>query len=120
MNKSTNKTLIMIGFIAAMAGLALAFFAGIFAQSNAIVILILMVLGIIVGALSVSRKEIVPLLVAAIALVVVGTAGYEPLNNMVSGLGNVINAMINYAARLMAPAAVISAVRELIYVALEK
>jgi len=115
-----NKTLIMIGFIAAMVGLALAFFAGIFAPSNAIIILVLMVLGIIIGALSVSRKEIVPLLVAAIALVVVGTAGYEPLNNMLSGLGDVVNAIINYLARLMAPAAVVSAVRELIYVALEK
>ncbi len=120
MKKTTNKKLVMIGFIAAMAGLALAFFAGIFAKSSAIVILILMVLGIIVGALSVSRKEIVPLLIAAIALVVVGTAGFEPLNNMVSGLGNAVNAIINYAARLMAPAAVISAVRELIYIALEK
>lgn len=105
------------GFIAAMVGLALAIIAGIFLQSNGIVILVLVILGIIYGALSVNTKEIMLVLAAAIALIVVGTAGFEPLNDIFDGFGDALNGIINYFARFAAPAAVIAAVRALIDVA---
>jgi len=106
-----------IGFVAAMLGLALSFIAGIFLQSNGIVILVLIILGIVYGALSVNAKEIMPVLMAAIALIIVGTAGFEPLNDIFNGFGDAVNGMINYSARLAAPAAVIAAVRALVDVA---
>jgi len=106
-----------IGLAAAILGLLLAFFAGIFLRSNGIVILILMILGILYGAFNVSSKEIMLVLVAAIALIVIGTAGFEPLNDIFSGFGDALNGIINYFARLAAPAAAIAAVRALIDVA---
>ena len=109
--KAENKSIRMIGMIGFFAGLALAFFAGIFLQSNAVVIIVLMVLGIVIGALNITTKELPTMVIAAIALIVVATAGFEVLNNLVSGLGDAVNAIINYLARLVAPAVVIAAVR---------
>lgn len=106
-----------IGFIAAMAGLALSLIAGIFLQSNGIVILVLILLGIIYGALSVNVREITLVLLAAIALIIVGTAGFEQLNDIFDGFGDALNGIINYMARLAAPAAIIAAVRALVDVA---
>ena len=74
----------------------------------------LVIFGIIVGALNIATKEMLPLLVAAVALIVVGTAGFEPINDLVRGLGTTINEIVYYLARLMAPAAVIAAVRTLV------
>jgi hypothetical protein len=51
-----------------------------------------------------------------VALIVVGTAGFDPLNDLISGLGTTVNEIVYYLARLMAPAAVIAAVRTLMRV----
>ena len=115
MNRS--KVFLTIGFIAAILGLALACIAGIFLQSNGIVILVLLILGIVFGAFSVNTKELILVLAAAIALIVVGTAGFEPLNDIFNGFGDAINSIINYMAGFAAPAAVIASVRALISVA---
>jgi hypothetical protein len=55
----------------------------------------------------------IPFLVAAIALVVVGigTQSFDPLNDVIDGLGRVLNGMVQFIAVLMVPAAVINAVR---------
>ena len=111
-----RKALSTIGLIVFIAGFLLAFFAGIFLQSNATVILVLLLLGIIIGALNITTKELMALLVAALTLIIVGTAGFETLNDLVYGLGDAVNGIINYLARLMAPAAVIAAVRQLVIV----
>jgi uncharacterized membrane protein len=106
-----------IGFIAAMVGLALAIIAGIFSQFNGIVILVLVILGVIYGALSVNTREIMLVLVAAVALIVVSTAGFDPLNDVFQGLGDAVNWIVTYMGRLAAPAAVIAAVRALFDIA---
>ena len=115
MNRS--KVFLTIGLVAAILGLALACIAGIFLQSNGIVILVLLVLGIVFGAFSVNAKELSLVLAAAIALIVVGTAGFEPLNDIFNGFGDAANGIINYMARFAAPAAVIASVRALVSVA---
>jgi hypothetical protein len=102
--------------IVLFAGLALAFFAGIFLQSNAVVIIILMVLGIVIGAINMTTKELNTMVIAPIALIVVATAGFETRNELVIGLSDVVNGIINYFARVMAPAAVIAADRQFIIV----
>jgi hypothetical protein len=108
-----SRVLNMVGFSIFAIGFMLAFIGGIFAPGNGVIILILMFLGIIIGILNISSKEIVPLLVAAIALVVVGHAGFGPIDELVQGLGTVLNSIVDYFARLMAPAAVIAAIRAL-------
>ena len=114
--KVENRARRIIGMIVLIAGLALAFFAGIFLQSNAVVIIILMALGIVIGAFNITTRELITMMIAAIALIVVATAGFETLNELVIGLGDAVNGIINYLARLMAPAAVIAAVRIFIIV----
>lgn len=111
-----NKVLGIIGFIAFALGLLIALVGGIVAPANGALILVLVILGIIVGALNITTKEITLLLIAAIALLVVGTAGFAPLDKLLRGLGTTINEIVYYLARLMAPAAVIAAVRALISV----
>ncbi|MFH1383280.1 MAG: hypothetical protein ABIH70_10420 [Chloroflexota bacterium] len=110
----------LIGFLAFTVGLILAIVAGLAAPSSATIVLALAVLGIIVGVLNITARDFVPLSVAAIALIVVGTAGFEPLNQLVSGLGTHVNEIVQYLARLMAPAAVIGAIRTLISVGFPK
>jgi hypothetical protein len=109
--KAENSTRRIIGMIVLFAGLALAFLGGIFLQSNAVVIIILMLLGILIGALNITSRELTTMIIAAIALIVVATAGFETLNELLIGLGDAVNGIINYLARLMAPAAVIAAIR---------
>jgi hypothetical protein len=108
-----SRVLNMVGFSIFAIGFMLAFIGGIFAPGNGAIILILVFIGIIIGILNITATEIVPLLVAAIALVVVGNAGFDPIDQLVPGLGTVINNIVNYFARLMAPAAVIAAIRAL-------
>ena len=114
--RTENKARKIIGSIILLIGLALAFFAGIFLQSSAVVIITLMALGIIIGILNITTRELTTMVIAAMALIIAATAGFETLNELASGLGDAINGIINYLARLMAPAAVIAAVRQFIII----
>ena len=111
-----SRALGIIGFLVFVAGLLLALVAGIVAPANGTIILVLVVLGIIVGAVNIITREMLALLVATVALIVVGTTGFDPLNELIGGLGTTINEVVYYLARLMAPAAVIAAVRTLVRV----
>lgn len=115
-----RKVMQLVGLIVFTAGLVLAIVAGLIAPENATVILILVILGIIIGFLNITARDFIPLSVAAIALIVVGTAGFSPLDQLINGLGSRINEIVQYLARLMAPAAVIGAVRALISIGLPK
>lgn len=105
------KLLGMIGFIAFIVALLLGLVGGIVAPGNGVIILILVIMGIIVGFLNITQKEMLPLLVAAIALIVVGTAGFGALDNILKPLGTWLNGIVNYFAIFMAPAAVINAIK---------
>jgi hypothetical protein len=122
-----------IGFLAFIAGIILAIIAGIAVEPRTILeidpdivvgpakhpdtvatmVLILAILGIIVGILNITAKEVLLLMVAAIALLVVGNNGFDILDKVVGGLGTTITDILYYFGRLMAPAAVIAAVRAL-------
>jgi hypothetical protein len=110
----------LIGFVAFVAGLVTALVAGILAPGSGAIILVLVILGIIVGIFNITSRDTIPLLVAAVALVIVGTAGFAPLDQLIYGLGAHINEVVNYLARLMAPAALIAAVRTLVSVGFPK
>ena len=105
-----RKILGIVGFVAFALGLLIAIVGGVMAPSNTTIIIVLVILGVIVGVLNISGKEIVPLLVATIALVVVGGV-FEPIK--AGDIGTVLDDILSLIATLMAPAAVIVAVRAL-------
>jgi hypothetical protein len=77
--------------------------------------LVLVVLGIVVGFLNISDKEIPNFLIAVIALGVAGlfSAGFTPLNTLVAPLGTMISLAIGYIGVMVAPAALIVAIKSL-------
>ncbi len=103
--------LAMIGAIAFYIGFLLAIVGGIFFPDKGGVILILAIIGFIIGLLNISSKEATPFLVAAIALVVAGTASFAVLDSVLKGLGTTLDNMLNYVSNLMVPAAIINAIR---------
>ena len=110
MAASKGSKLAMIGFWAFIVGLIIAVVAGIALPQNAIIIIVLIILGIIVGFLNITSKEIMLFLVATIALVVVGNV-FAPLT--VLDIGKFLGSMLSYVATLMAPAAIIAAIKAL-------
>lgn len=109
-----QRLLGMVAMVAFVAGYVLSIIFGIVAPDNGAVILILVILGIIVGLLNITGKEIVPYLIAAIALIIVGNfQAFSPLNDVweAVALGDVLNDIVGLMATFSAPAAVIQAVR---------
>ena len=102
----------LVAAIVFLAGYILSVIAGIWAPDSSAIILTLVIMGLIVGLLNITGREIVPYLVAAIALLVVGNFGaFTPLNDVRTGLGDDINDIVRMMAIFTAPAAVIQAVR---------
>jgi len=109
---STKRIIGYIGLLAFLVGIILAIVGGIGYHDNSGIVLTLVIVGILVGLLNVTGKEVLPLLIAAIALIVVGaTKGFQPLDDLGGEAGTKINAIVSYLATFMAPAAVISAFR---------
>jgi hypothetical protein len=103
-----------IGNWAFILGVIVAIIAGVFASQvvayAGLIGLFLVILGIIVGLLNIEDKEIMPFLIAVIALVVVGNVrAFEVLNEVIAGLGTIIYAIVANIALFAAPAAVIVA-----------
>ena len=107
---SKAKVLGLIGFWAFILGLVIAVICGIILPQNTAIIIVLIILGIIVGALNITAKEIMLFLVATIALVVVGNV-FAPLTAL--GIGKILGSILSYVATLMAPAAIIAAIKAL-------
>jgi hypothetical protein len=107
-----------IGLLAFLGGIILAIVGGAVSQDNGGIVLALVIMGILVGVLNVTAKEVLPLLIAAIALIVVGnTTAFQPLDDLGGEAGTKINQMVAYLATFMAPAAVISAFRAVLALA---
>jgi hypothetical protein len=103
----------IIGMVAFFSGMILAAVAGIFWKNTAGISLALVILGIVVGILNISDREVMPFLVSAIALVVVGSGSFTVLNDIVDGFGTVLNGIVGYIATFMVPAAIINAIRSM-------
>ena len=107
-----QRPLSIVALVAFIAGYAIAVIAGIWWPDQAGLIAILVLLGLVVGLLNITGREIIPYLVAAIALVLVGTQGvFDPLNLAVAGLGDRVNDVVAMLAIFTAPAAVIQAIK---------
>lgn len=112
-----TRALAMTGFIAFLLGLVIAILAGLLAPANSIIILVLVFLGVLIGSLNITTREILPLLLATIALVVVGDV-FSPIKML--GIGNTLDNMLRLLATLMAPAAVIAAIKALVAIGFPK
>ena len=108
-----RKEIWIIGFIAFALGLLTAIAGSIIAPRSPIILLILVGLGVVVGILNVTKKEIITLLVATIALVVVGDV-LDPIKH--TEIGSLFDNMLSLIATFMAPAAIIAAIKALVSV----
>ena len=105
-----NKILSFIGFWCFIAGIIAAIVCGLVIPKNETVIIVLVILGIIIGLLNITAKEIMLFLLATIALIVAGNV-FAPLTML--GVGAILGNMLSYVATLMAPAAVVAAIKAL-------
>ena len=72
----------------------------------------LAIMGVFIGFMNITAREIMPYLIASIALVLIGSQGvFEPLNKAMFGLGTDLNDIVGMLAIFTAPAATIVAVR---------
>ena len=118
MAKGKRNILSMVGFWAFIVGLIIAVVVGILAVLSPgigmaimpAIIIVLIILGLIVGFLNITAKEILLFLVATIALIVVGGV-FAPLKTF--GIGAMLDAILALVATLMAPAAVVAAIKAL-------
>lgn len=92
--------------IAILAGLAAG--AGVqMATYGAWITLVLVILGLIVGFLNIGDKETTPFLIAAIALIVLGSARLGSIDVAIAPIGSVLQSMVTMIAVFVAPAALI-------------
>ena len=91
------------------------------ANIDAYVTLVLLVLGIIVGLVSITTKEVTPFLIATIALIVAGTSNvWYPLNTIHELLYDWAYYVLRYIIAFVAPAAVLIAIRSVFAIEREK
>ena len=107
----------MVGFVLFIIGLVLSVIGGLFLPENAIVAMVLAIIGIVIGIIMLKARDIRTLLLATIALLAM-TAAFAPVT--VLGVGKLVsNILVDFAA-LMAPIALITAVKALLIIGLQK
>jgi hypothetical protein len=110
------KTWGLISFILFCLGLVLAVAGGLALPANVIVGMVLAIFGLIIGVIyTVAAKEINTLLLATIALLAM-TAAFSPI----LAIGEAVTSIVVYFAALMAPVALIAAIRALLQIGLQR
>ena len=111
----------LVSFILFCIGLVLSVIGGIAFPVNAIILMVLAVFGLIIGIIHiVYAKEITTLhtlLLATIALLAM-TAAFAPITTL--GVGQLVGSMLVNFAVLMAPVALIAAIKALLKIGLTK
>lgn len=81
-------------------------------NANSYILLIMLILGIIVGLISVTAKEVQQFLLAAVALIVASLARvWDPLGTINAILPYWATGILNYLVAFVAPAAVLLAIK---------
>lgn len=88
--------------------------------TNPWLMLLLVVLGLVVGFVNITAKEVQGFLVASIALLVVGAANLSSINTLVPSLGSILEGIVNMVVLIVAPAALIVCLRAIYGFAAEK
>ena len=79
--------------------------------SNAWLTFALVLLGLVVGVLNITKEETLGFLMAAVALVVVKTANLSAINTLIPLVGTFLEAAVANAITLVAPAALVVALK---------
>ncbi|MBM4445475.1 MAG: hypothetical protein FJ020_09305 [Chloroflexi bacterium] len=116
------KTMGMVGKAAFVVGVLFALIGGIWGgksvPTNDAVIWVLLIAGILIGLLNVTAKEAAIVLSAAVALVILGIWGFTPAFYPVGDISEVLAenlvGIVCAFALLMAPAAIIIAIKAVI------
>lgn len=117
------KALALVGKIAFVVGVLFAIIGGIWGgisyPTNEFVIIVLLIAGILIGLLNVTAKEGATVLAAAVALIILGIWGtsaitQEMLRPVSQALWENVVGVVCAFALLMAPAAIIVAVKAVI------
>jgi hypothetical protein len=108
-----SKVMGLVGFWSFIIGLVIALVLGIIGafstgMDTSWIIIVLIILGIIIGFNNITAKEVSTLLLAIFALIVVGNV-FDPL----PFIGKFISTVLHYVTVLVAPAAVIVAIKAL-------
>ena len=109
-NPIGNWAYIIGGIVVVIAGIG----SGVGAAwaANAWLGFILVVLGLTIGFVNIAKKEVVPFLVAAVALVIVGgAASLGNIDPVVPIVGSVLQGIVNFSILLVAPAALVVALK---------
>lgn len=113
-----KNTWSMVSFVLFIVGLILSVLGGLFMSGAAWVAMVLAIIGVIIGLIYVySTKEIQTLLLATIALLAT-TAAFSPI--VLLGIGKAVGYVLVDFAALMAPVALISAIKALIVIGMAK
>ncbi len=105
-----------IGGWAFILGIVIAIIVGILGALTATYATILVVLGIIVGFLNVTGKEVTPFLLAAVALIIATSFGGAVFEEAIPMLKNILDAIL----ALVVPAVIVVSLREVFEVARER
>lgn len=81
--------------------------------TNAWFAFVLVAVGLVVGFLNITKEETHGVLMAAVALVVVNTANLSAINTLVPFVGTFLEAFVKNAIVLVAPAALVIALKSL-------
>jgi len=98
-----------LGHYAFLLGIGIAIIAGFFPAAIAGTALLLVVLGLIVGFLNVSHREVNEFLIASIVLIVSGSAGLRAITFM--NLGGYLASILSNIGTFVAPAAIVVAIK---------
>jgi len=115
----------IIGKIAFVVGVLFAILGGIWGgkaePTNDVVIIVLLLAGVAIGLLNVTAREATAVLTSTVALVVLAiwgtTSAFQPVYDVSQGLAENVVGIVDCFALLMAPAAVIIAIRAVIIAA---
>ena len=119
---ATANRLEIVGKIAFVVGVLFAIIGGIWGgkaePTNDWVVLVLIIAGILIGLLNITAKEAPVVLVAVMALLILAiwgnTTAFNPVLHLSQGLGENVAGVVDCFAILMAPAAIIIAVKAVI------
>jgi hypothetical protein len=106
-----------VGHYAFVGGILIAILAGLLQTTSIFFAFSLLLLGIVVGFLNITAKEVTPFLVAAIALLVAGSADFQVLNIIFDPLGTVMNSLFSFIKIFVAPAAIVVSLKSIINLA---
>ena len=123
LEKISEWAYILVVIIAVVMGLVVGYmdWSGTVGAIDGWIMLIMLVLGTIIGLLSITAKEVTPFLIATIALVVAASANvWSPLQNINELLYSFATYILKYIVAFAAPAAVVVAIKSVFNMIKEK